>query len=404
MTLRLDQVYGQVAAMSAALATSRDELAGRLERAVSEWGSAWADSDRVDAKISASKTSWLLARPLEPPGRYPLPDLSPERWRILATDGSQIEVSRHEIASCFLVNVGEVVLDYGTEPGASLSSSASLYFEAEDLYPIYGDEERSADGAIVGAVRDTQEFHRLAEMAREADRPAVALVDGTLILWRDETNPRGLANLAPDDIKRRRLDAMLELFEAGEEAGVPVVGYVSSPGGSDVVNSLKVLICPEHPVDCDRCPFTPPDKRPSAVTDKPCDAVLRVSDATLFRRTLAEGERSPLCWSGAPVLEAYGRHRIAFCYLDAGEEIARLEVPAYVASSPELMNLAHWAALDQARRGHGYPVALAEAHEQAIVRWADREAFFRLVASRFVREGHRVVLSAKQLRKRGALV
>jgi hypothetical protein len=95
---------------------------------------------------------------------------------------------------------------------------------------------------------------------------------------------------------------------------------------------------------------------------------------------------------------------VAFCYLDAGDEIARLEVPAYVAASRALMDLAHWAAADQARRGRGYPVALAEAHEQAIVRWADREAFFRLVAQRFVREGHRVVLSAKQLRKRGALV
>jgi NurA domain len=404
MTLRLDQVYEQVAAMSAALTASREELAARLDRAQAEWGSAWGDADRVNGKVGAAKTSWLLARPLEPPGRYPEPRLAPDRWRILATDGSQIEVSRHEIASCFLVNVGEVVLDYGAEPGARLASKPSLYFEAEDLYPIYGDEERAADGAIVGAVRDTQEFHRLAELAHEADRPAVALVDGTLILWRDESNPRGLANLAPDDVKRRRLDAMLELFEAGEQRGVPVVGYVSSPGGSDVVNSLKVLICPEHPVDCDRCPFTPPDTRPSAITTKPCDAVLRVSDAILFRQVVAAGERSPLFWSGAPVLEAYGRHRVAFCYLDAGDEIARLEVPAYVAQSSELMDLAHWAALDQARRGHGYPVALAEAHEQAIVRWADREAFFRLVASRFVREGHRVVLSAKQLRKRGALV
>jgi hypothetical protein len=404
MTLKLDQVYGQVAAMSAALTTARDDLGARLERAEREWGGAWADQDRVRGKVEAAKTSWLLARPLEPPGHRPLPDLAPPRWRILATDGSQIEVSRHEIASCFLVNVGEVVLDYGDEPGARLASNPSLYFEPEDLYPIYGDEERAADGAVVGAVRDTQEFHRLAELAREADRPAVALVDGTLILWRDETNPRGLANLAPDDVKRRRLDAMLELFEAGEQAGVPVVGYVSSPGGSDVVNALKVLICPEHPVDCDRCPFTPKDKRPSAVTDKPCDAVLRVTDAALFRRTLNAGERSPLFWSGAPVLEAYGRHRVAFCYLDAGDEIARLEVPAYVAGNPELMRLAHWAAVDQARRGRGYPVALAEAHEQAIVRWADREAFFRLVAQRFVREGHRVVLSAKQLRKRGALV
>ena len=241
-------------------------------------------------------------------------------------------------------------------------------------------------------------------MAREAGKPAVALVDGTLILWRDETNPRGLANLAPDDVKRQRLDAMLELFEAGEQAGVPVVGYVSSPGGSDVVNALKVLICPEHPVDCDRCPFTPKDKRPTQVSDKPCDAVLRIADATLFRSVLGSGERSPLFWSGAPVLEAYGRHRVAFCYLDAGDEIARLEVPAYVANDPGLMRLAHWVAMDQSRRGRGYPVALAEAHEQAIVRWADREAFFRLVAQRFVREGHRVVLSAKQLRKRGALV
>ena len=68
MTLRLDQVYGQVAAMSAALATSRDDLAARLERAVSEWGSAWGDADRVRGKVETAKTSWLLARPLEPPG------------------------------------------------------------------------------------------------------------------------------------------------------------------------------------------------------------------------------------------------------------------------------------------------------------------------------------------------
>jgi len=404
MTLRLDQVYAQVASMSAALTTTRDQQARRLDRAVAEWGGSWPDTDRVRGKIEAAKTSWLLARPLEPPGNHPAPDLRLDRWRVLATDGSQIEVSRHEIASCYLVNVGEVTLDYGDEPGARLASAPNLYFDPTDLYPIYGDEERAADGAIVGAVRDTQEFHRLAEMAAEADRPAVALVDGTLILWRDETNPRGLVNLAPDDVKRRRLDAMLELFEAGERAGVPVVGYVSSPGGSDVVNALKVLICPEHPVDCDRCPFTPNDKRPTQVDDKPCDAVLRIADATMFSRILAMGERSPLFWSGAPVLEAYGRHRVAFCYLDAGAEIARLEVPAYVAEDPALMRLAHWVALDQSRRGHGYPVALAEAHEQAIVRWADREAFFRLVAQRFVREGHRVVLSAKQLRKRGALV
>jgi hypothetical protein len=404
MTLRLDQVYGQVTAMSAAVTAARDDLASRLETAMGEWGSVWPDMDRVRGKVAAAKTSWLLAQPLEGLGNRRLPDLTPERWRIVATDGSQIEVSRHEIAPCFLVNVGEVVLDYGAEPGATLASAPSLFFEPEDLYPIYGDEERAADGAVVAAIRDAHEFRRLAQLVRESDGPAIALVDGTLILWRDESNPRGLAALAPDDVKKQRLDAMLELFEAGEEAGIPVVGYVSSPGGSDVVNTLKVMLCPEHPVDCDRCPFTPEGMRPTAVHDKPCDPVARVTDAMLFRRMLTTGERSPLFWSSAPVLDAYAGHRVAFCYLDAGDEIARLELPAYVANSQELTDLAHWAAADQSRRGYGYPVALAEAHEQAIVRWADRDAFFRLVAQRFVREGNRVSLSRKQLRKRGALV
>jgi hypothetical protein len=404
MTLRLDQVFGQITAMSAAVATARDDLASRLERAAGEWQGVWPDVDRVRGKVAAAKTSWLLAQPLESPELRSLPDLAPPRWRVVATDGSQIEVSRHEIAPCFLVNVGEVTLDYGDEPGATLASEPSLFFEPEHLYPIYGDEERAADGAVVGAVRDTHEFRRLAQLVRETDRPAVALVDGTLILWRDETNPRGLTGLAADDVKKQRLDAMLELFEAGEEAGVPVVGYVSSPGGSDVVNTLKVMLCPEHPVDCDRCPFTPEGIRPTAVFDKPCDPVARVTDAMLFRKLLKSGQRSPLFWSSAPVLDAYERHRVAFCYLDAADEIARLELPAYVATNPELTALAHWAAADQARRGYGYPVALAEAHEQAIVRWADRDAFFRLVAQRFVREGNRVALSRKQLRKRGALV
>jgi hypothetical protein len=404
MTLSLDRVYGQVAAMSAAMTADRDDLAARVERAMGEWQGTWPDLDRVRGKVAAAKTSWLLARPHEPPAEYPLPGLGPPSWRVVATDGSQIEVSRHEIAPCFLVNVGEVVIDYGDQPAARLGSTPSLYFDPSDLYPIYGDEERAADGAIVAAVRDTHELNRLADLVREADRPAVALVDGTLILWRDETNPRGLAALAPEDLKRRRLDAMLGLFEAGRAAGIPVVGYVSSPGGSDVVNTLKVMLCPEHPVDCDRCPFTPKDMRPSAVPDKPCDPVGRVTDAMLFRRMISVSDRTPLFWSSAPVLEAYGQHQIAFCYLHAGDEVARLELPAYVATSRELTDLAHWAAADQSRRGYGYPVALAEAHEQAIVRWADRDAFFRLVTKRMVSEGHRVALSRKQFRKRGAMV
>ena len=404
MTLDLRQVVAQVAEMSAGIAARSADHAGRVDAARTAWDATWADRDRVRGKVEPAKTSWMLARPLEPPGTYPAPSITTSTWRVCATDGSQIEVSRHEVAPCFLVNVGEVVLDYGDAPAARMVSTPSLFHAPEDLQPLYGDEPRPADGAIVATVRDIAETRRLTDLVRSADRPAVALVDGTVILWRDDVNPRALGRLDTSDLKRQRLDAMLELFEAGRERGVPVVGYVSSPGGTDVINALKVMVCPENPVNCDACPHHPPDVRRTAWPHKPCDAIDRVIDQRLFSPQLRPGERSPLFWSGAPVLEAYGEHRVAFCYLDTGYEIARLEVPAWVARDPSAMSLAHAVAFDQAQRGRGYPVALAEAHEAAVVRGADREAFFALVTRRLAADGHRVAMSRKQLRKRGALV
>lgn len=404
MPLDFGALIGQVAAMSGGLTDATRDRAERLERALATWHEAWPDADRVRGKVEVAKTSWLLARPLEPVGTYPGVPVGESAWRVMATDGSQIESNRHDIAPCFLVNIGEVTLDYGVTTGCTITHEPILRFTPEDMQPLYGNEYRPADGAVVGTVRDTYELARLAKMVRGSDLPGAALVDGTLILWRDENNPRGLAKLDPNDLKRRRLDAMLDLFEAGKAKGIPVVGYVSSPGGNDVVNSLKVMICPEHPIDCDRCPFTPPGIRPGAVHDKPCDAVDGTGDRAIFQRVLQPGERSPLFWSGAPVLQAYGEHQIAFCYLNTGYEIARLEVPAWVALDADAMRTAHAISLDQATRGMGYPVALAEAHEAAVVRGADREAFFALVSRRLARDGHPVLWSRKAFRKRGALV
>lgn len=403
MSLDLRLVVDQVAAMSGSLADTAETREERLVRALGAFDEHWADRDKLQGKLGAAKTSWLLAQPHEPPGRYPVPEPKATTWRVLATDGSQIEVSRHEVAGCYLVNVGEVLLDYGVGAQAHISSRPDLYFADDDLHPLYGGEDRPADGAIVGAVRDTAELTRLKELVEEADRPGIALVDGTLILWRDETNPRGLKKLDPDDLKRKRLDAMLGLFDAGRQQRIPVVGYVSSPGGSDVVNALKVMICPEHPVDCDKCPYTPPDTRRTAFKHKPCDVVDRVTDAKIFGRHLTPGERSPLFWSGAPVLDAYDEHQIAFCYLNTGYEIARLEVPAWVANDTKAMQTAHALAFDQATRGRGYPVALAEAHEAAVVRGSDRAGFFTVLQRKLAKDGHRIELSRKELRKRRAL-
>jgi hypothetical protein len=74
----------------------------------------------------------------------------------------------------------------------------------------------------------------------------------------------------------------------------------------------------------------------------------------------------------------YGEHQIYFCYVHVGTEIARVEVPAWVAENPEKLDSALSLMLAQVQKGYGYPVALAEAHNQAVVRGGDRARFFAL--------------------------
>ncbi|SVC62326.1 uncharacterized protein METZ01_LOCUS315180, partial [marine metagenome] len=70
----------------------------------------------------------------------------------------------------------------------------------------------------------------------------------------------------------------------------------------------------------------------------------------------------------------------------------------------QLLDRVHAGVLDQAQKGDGYPVSLAEAHERAVVRGADREAFYRYLEEMFVRHDVRARVSLKGLRKRAAAI
>jgi GNAT superfamily N-acetyltransferase len=96
----------------------------------------------------------------------------------------------------------------------------------------------------------------------------------------------------------------------------------------------------------------------------------------------------------------YGAQRVYFFYLQTGQEMARVEVPEWVAADPARLELAHALLLDQCRRGQGYPVALSEAHEQAVVTAADTENFRRLVEEWLSEEHVAVSTSAKSRSKR----
>ena len=73
--------------------------------------------------------------------------------------------------------------------------------------------------------------------------------------------------------------------------------------------------------------------------------------------------------------------------MNAGEEVARIETPSWIAGDPAALGLLHAAVLDQCAKGPGYPVALQEAHERAVVTMADRRAFWAIVQSTLESKG-----------------
>ena len=189
------------------------------------------------------------------------------------------------------------------------------------------------------------------------------------------------------------LQCLNDMKKLNSERQLALASYISFPRSTDVVNVLRVAICPHQPPDCDR--HCPPGKA------RDCEAVAGVRDRELFLNLLESGERSALFISPSKIVKGhYGEHRIYFFYVRLADEIARIEIPQWVAENQGLLNLTHSLVLDQCRRGHGYPVVLSEAHEQAVVTGIDRENFWELVESSMVAEKMPSPTSAKSFSKR----
>ena len=89
-----------------------------------------------------------------------------------------------------------------------------------------------------------------------------------------------------------------------------------------------------------------------------------------------------------------------FYYLHGGMEIARVGVPDWLADDPELLALSHAMLVKQCELGMGYPVAVSEAHEQAVISGHDREEFRRLTLMLLEQRGRPTPESAKVTSKR----
>ncbi|MBA3923137.1 MAG: DNA double-strand break repair nuclease NurA [Nostocaceae cyanobacterium] len=309
---------------------------------------------------------------------------------VIATDGSQIAPNHHEIAYCYLLNIGRVVLHYGQNRHPLLDSLPEVFYRPEDLYisrqwGIRAEEwmsyRRTASEAIV-----------LSELAIEQGgqgMPTLTMVDGSLIYW--------FLEQLPSEARDHILPPIIESWDRLRDAQIPIVGYLSASRSAEGLNFLRLAAC-SHPVpDCvTNCP--------NQQEKVPCKLFDPLRDTALWTTQLQPGQRGPLWRSNARILDLYQDHVIYFCYVHVGTEIARIEDPAWVAENQTLFDQSLGLTLAQVQKGFGYPVALAEAHNQAVVRGGDRSRFFALLEQQMIKAGIRNVgISYKEARKRGSV-
>jgi hypothetical protein len=392
MALDLSKIVSQVAAMAVRLKADNRQRQERIEHALVVLGRQ-DDIEQLRKKINASRTTWLVAGLVDGLDRHYSPPPVPPNFTVIASDGSHIDVDRHRSTRCYLINIGSVTLNYGTSPGAVLDSLPRLYAGDENLViaaPGQRGREQPIEGALLGVKRGVDECRHLVELAAAlpVDSPIISLLDGSLILW----NLEAYADFVTEELLDRGLLACFEdLRKLSQERKLALASYISYPRSTDVVNALRVAVCPGETVDSDHCP---------ECETRECDALAGVRDRELFTGLLESGERSALFISSSKIQQRYGVHQVHFFYMKVDDEIARVELPKWVAADADLLNLTHTLILDQCRRGQGYPVALSEAHEKAVVTWADAENFWRLVESSLAEERLPVMGSAKNRSKR----
>ncbi len=361
----------------------RDLLQEKLQAALDAWRQA-GDVATLLEEVDRAQPSWLVARPLgerlQEQVRVPP---RPKQVTVVAADGSQIFPDRHVEPPCFLLNVGRVAFQLGTHEPVRLESIPRFCFRQEEVHELLDDRLESVSVEIVSALRDEFELEALLELARAArrdGRPLVALLDGTLIRWM-------IRRLHQRELEERFIGRYVALLDAFRQERIPVASYISMPGGAEVVNLLRVA-------------------RGECTSDPPLLSLDGLADRLLFARLLQPGERAGLFLSGSHIQRAYAEpHRIVCTYLAVpgpyGQaEIARVEFPYWVTEETDWVDLVCAVLLKECEKGNGYPMVLAEAHEQAVIRAPEREAFYELIGRHLWRSGLPMGQSRKQTSKR----
>jgi hypothetical protein len=203
------------------------------------------------------------------------------------------------------------------------------------------------------------------------------LLDGTLIFWPLEAKDQQFKNL----FFPRYCAHLQKLCDQG----VPVASYISLPRSRDLVNLVRFALCEGEPDINDA----------HTAVNHVVDAAIVHSFLAPYTRTTVFKATQAICAEYPAALRPY------FFYLHVGSEIARVELPEWVARNTDVVNMLAGVILDQTLKGSGYPVVIAEAHEQAVVKGPDRDFFYHIIRRFGVEQKKNLAVSQKSFKKRG---
>lgn len=306
-------------------------------------------------------------------------------YNVTAIDGSQIYPDRHQGIDCFVINIGTVHISYRAD-------KSSVFFESEPLVQFPHETTLCDDSPEeINALRTELEFKKgtlcssngfspnacLSEN-RTSDTPYLVLFDGSLIFWH--------LHSTQSESKNAFLSRYLKILDELFDKKIAYACYISLPKSRELINILRAAALL----------FKEPDNNPDDNFD-------HLDDTDIADFYLAPGERSIIFRTEAPVTHAYPAHSTPhFFYINTGCEIGRVEIPAWIAQDPTALSNIESIIHDQLIKGFGYPIALAESHEQAVINTADREFFYTLLRSMAMHRTNIFRQSQKLMRKQRA--
>ncbi|MEK7432088.1 MAG: DNA double-strand break repair nuclease NurA [Cyanobacteriota bacterium] len=388
------KLSSKISEISMEISEEADIKSKRIDRALYTYEKAVENDILLGEKVAkyVDIFPWMVGRPLEQlKTKNTLPKLDITKFTVVSTDGSQIMPSHHEISMCYLINVGLIMFTYGTGEKPIQESEPFVFDSDKTLYQTSKKSPSSFSEEVISIQRmlkEIEELKNLCKRAKDRGHPVIAISDGTLINWSINNQ------MWSEEYKDMIMDKFLSILDEIKLLEVPVCGYISNSRRNDFVNFLRVQLCPYEEVNCEKL----------CSEKEACDSIIPLYDREIWLKKLATGERSPIFASAAKILEKYKDHQICFFYINVGnDEIARIEIPRWVADNEDNLNLVHFLIYDQVQKGMGYPITIQEAHNQAVVKNADRMQFYSILSRKMINNNIKVALSNKEIKKRGGI-